>query len=598
MSVESKILLRKLIKDGTVKVRDEDALAETGYRAQVAEDINKTKQGIVSSTLDSISTTSSALSNIPILSSVLKPVSWLAATASSVASAAGYCKPTSVSTQEKFQQVPAFGYTHAEGLDQSTVLGAMPNNQLVPRGDMFGSSVDEMDISYIVSHYTFLERFDWNKDAPVATKIFSLPVHPGLCEISGTNLDPPLLAFVASMFKKWRGGISFKIQLAKTSFHSGKVRIAYVPSGNIADLLANNYDLSTCYNIIADFRTSDEIEFNIPFTSATPWRRVALLGTASVTESDIYTGILAMEVINPLVAIGSVSSTVDVNVWIKGNSDMAFSIPDFSTYKITEDASPPLDEGYRAEVLGAFQDSGFNQFSDAPDLFAMKPLGETLPEELAIGEKITNLRQLIHRFGARNSYIPNTNYSQLQVGTAYFGEHGEDFPVPLDYISWLYRFFRGSTRHKIFVEPIRVYTDGGAEYTLRNELAYPTVQVNHQISKNPVPVGYSQVSSETEPYDLIQGGIFSTAQPTVLNPFVEVTTPQYLNTAMAPIMAPDATGFTDIDFNRIHIALNSPYINVADPASPSTWCRVTHLVAAGDDFSFGWLVGPPSLTSD
>lgn len=544
------------------------------------------------------------------------------------------------------------------------------------RGDLFGSQVDEMDINYIAAHSCWFQTFSWAAavDPLVFPTLNEIAVHPGICPFANLNYSPTLTAFVSAPFRYWRGGLTYKVQAAKTSFHSGRIRIAYVPSGQ----LSQNYNLDTCYSWVMDLRTSDQIEFTIPYISNTQYKEVVLADVNAAPNTNSTTGVLVTEVLNALRAPDTVDQSIDINMWISGASDYQLAIPDFDRYRIgngtptstvrqshlkpktsriipikeVEREIPALNStsederrraeylarmrarrekrdageedydfssGYESQVLGNFQDQGFNDFSDAAQMFGMKTTDQLTPKTLTIGEDVQNIRSLIKRFGLRAEGIIDQRYADLYISNGFFGEDEETDVVALDYFSWLYRFFRGGQRYKFFIEPaslpnkeITENRRGATTFTSDVEPVRltdtPYVYVSGVYNANPLPapgiITLSQTAFSTRPY---RGTNFTTAHFPRLNPIVEVTVPYYANTPILPITSEDGTALADINYNAVDLSYLGQEIQdysfdgagiVQPTPNAQTRANVKYYTAAADDFSFGWLVGPPYLKNN
>lgn len=667
MTTSDETMILKLIKDGIITVKKD---ADTGklsfltpYKSQVAEDREKSQKGIISATLEHIGGAAAGLSKLPVLGDTFKPVEWIANSAAGISASLGLCKPTSVQAQEKFQNTPGFGYTNTDGLDQSLMLACKPDNQLEMRGDLFGSGVDEMDLSYVTSHSNWFQTFKWasSVDPLVNPKLNEISVHPGICPFNDNNYQPTLLAFASAPCQYWRGGLTYKVQVAKTAYHSGRIRIAFVPSGQHGQ----NYNLDTCYSWILDLRTSDQIEFTIPYISNTQYKSVILAPPVADPNVKSSTGVLVTEVLNALRAPDTVEQSVEINMWIAGASDYITDIWDFDRYRIgngaanasipkpflaretkvltpaeaeeeldpknlpkplnrrrrnvTESSDEDYDfsSDYSSQVLGNFQDQGFNDFSDAAQMFGMNTTDKITPRKLAIGEDVNNIRSLIKRFGFRGGVVLEERFNKITVSTGYFGTAELKNVTPLDYFSWIYRFYRGSTRFKIGCSTRPAHTmfqykanDGlGVEVPgvgIVPATDNPEVYVATANAATSLPASGSILSSDTvKPPIVYSNANFSHRQFVNLNPFIEVTAPYYSNVPILPITAPDGTALQDISYNALVFGYDgNNLVDVNWDEASGTYKQVSitspradvsYFVAAGDDFQMGWLVGAPYL---
>lgn len=404
-------------------------------------------------------------------------------------------------------------------------------------------------------------------------------------------------------------------------------------------------------------RTSDQIEFTVPYISNTQYNNVVLAPVTGVPNSDSTTGVLKIEVLNSLRAPDTVAQTVDVNVWIKGADDYQLAIPDFNRYRVQ--APPALsgfhseaevklesysgnslsrlkrsdsfdyrtgrsllqsdyddyseyNSGYESQVLGNFQDQGFNDFSPAADMFKMSTAPDILPKTLCIGEDITNVRQLIKRFGRRGNVSVSSRYLSFSVSTGFFGSAATgstepDFS-PLDYFSWIYRFYRGGIRHKYFVDRVHMLTDtktGATPPVFSNSLSVldnATLMSYAEYNASSLPQTESFVNLDVLPAAAaraVTNGNFTSTQYVDLNPIVEINVPYYSNTHILPVNGTGALALDDITYNNVGVLyLGNPferYDGTSFSAADSVRANVRDYVAASDDFAFGWLVGQPTL---
>lgn len=571
-------------------------------QAQVGEAVAKASSGVISTPLSTIGRMASMGRSLPVIGDYLAPISWISNAAAGVASYFGLSKSANLVPLNKFVTLPAYGYTQADGVDNSLVLGSCADNEIGTRQDVFGSDVDEMDIPFICKHESFLTSFLWNNSAIPGTILFKTVVSPGAMDYKLVDGNPifnsTALGYVSSMFKFWRGSTKFKIQVTKTAYHSGRLRISFVPSGKADVTSLNSYDFNQGYSEIVDLRTSDEIEFTIPFVSNTIWKPAILNQYDSPTNYEATTGVLVVEVLNQLRNPDTVATVLNCNVWVSGGDDIQFAVPDFSqNMPVTDDSTTvrfldgeeqelfdknPQRYAYsalpKAQVLGQLQDTGFNQtMENANEMFTAPRTSAVDASATCIGEHTQNLRTVIKRFGIFGSSSIGTNKA-VKIKSNYFGipakatANGINL-VPIDYVSWLYRFYRGGVRYKALVQPkalsgpIGVVADQGIIQT---------------------PSAFSNDAANVAEYGrlLNQTGTFSHFIDTIYNRFLEFTLPYFSNTHISLLRG---TGITPSNFDD---RSSAAYLfgNSADGEDD-----ITMFKAAGDDFSFGWLVGPPKL---
>lgn len=566
------------------------------FIAQVNGEEEQKSRGIISSTLHKVSHIAELAAGIPILAEIAYPVSWVTKFAGTLAEYFGYSKTQNQSTPQFMINVPAKGFTNANGVDNSVILATSLENKIEPRNDVFGSSVDDMQISYLVKHRCYVDSFEMKTDQIAGTELYSFPVTPGWAKQANGVFKPSVTAFVASMFTLWRGGLKFKIQAAKTAYHSGRVRIVYLPAATTSQV----DDSEQAYNWVLDLRNSSEIEFTIPYNNILEWAQLRLVDNIA-TSSVTSIGVIRIEVLNELRAPDSVTPTIEFNVWMSGDSDLQFAIPSFDRY-VPSLADPSFDKiedlrkfytdtllktkveepVFEAQVLGSQQDRGFNDMGDKPQLFAMKVPDKIVPCKTAIGEIITNLRYIIRRFAPVVTVAKQASTSlHLDIPLYYFTrvfDPSQDSLLtyripPIDYVSYLYRFFRGGIRYKFMLDS----TD------LNGNLGYQEAILAPSYS---APTSIRSINQTV--YDRLRVGSCSFMHRvySLINPILEIATPFYSQAPIRPIVGNDTAQPTDLLPNSLFYKWGS-----------STSGEVSVMKSSHDDFSFGWIVGPPKLRS-
>ncbi|APG78054.1 hypothetical protein [Wenzhou picorna-like virus 27] len=453
-------------------------------------------------------------SNVPMLAAVATPVGWVARAVQGASAMLGLNKETSKAARTHMVNEPGQGYTHADGLDDSTVVGLQQDTGLATNFDVFGLEKDEMAIDNIKSKMCAVrgvaqvQLIPWTTaDLPHA-QIFAWQNSPSCCqEIGLGNIAATTLNYLASMFQFWRGGIKYRITVAKTAFHTGRLRISYVPAKN-GVVTPNTDEVESCYNWILDLSKTSELSFEVPYANNVPWCKMAFLQEGDAGwNNENRTGTLIFEVLTPLKsASAAVSDQVQLTLWHAGGEDMAFAVPQFGQlYPIN---NPPL----QAQIFNESENTGNEGETSSQKMWSSPPMDMISPEENCIGDKVVNLRAIIKRFGEvfHGKQFPYTNFSGnlaaisgplnlsdtlyhwtgVEIDPAFFGSRDIQLvtPVtktcwteshvtlptttpqsgsistsianlrvadilpnnnPLHYISYLYRFYRGGKRYKM-----------------------------------------------------------------------------------------------------------------------------------------------------
>lgn len=635
----------------------------------------------------------------PLLGSWVKPIEWVARASSQVLSSFGWNKPVLMEPNSTYANIPGKGYTNVEGVDCSVKLAGMPDNSLTYDGGIFSTDVDEMDIKYVASKSCiFQQGINWDLTQSAGHRIYGTPVTPGLSFGIFPEVQPTTLAYVTSMFRYWRGGLKFRLTVAKTAFHTGRLRITYSP-GVYTDSGAQVLD--NAYNWVLDLSVSSEIEIEIPFVANVPWKETLVSNPLDplFEQEKFSTGYLVVSILTELRrASDSVANNCPVNMWISGAEDISFAIPDFANYEVAEFPSLQTIEEeeeedevpLRAQIFNVTRPSVEHneQLKNTSDkVFPMRMMDLTSAEELSMGEKITNLRQLIKRFspitevysypfhnGAAAALvgpIPLNNddylYNQVSIDPAYFGmrsdgtineqtielpqQRGDNgaistgmFPAtrvwpttnPLHRVSYLYRFYRGGKRYKVVNEVTNNINYASAGWKPVDPTAgNANLWTNELTTATIVKARTPQPTFASRGFQIVENGVLE--PPTLgtftasqfnpefehvvysdLNGIIEFEVPYYgqmpislvgegtLSSSDGPLVrrskiylrrSHDPRGL-DQPIQRAHgqsVMLESNDVTALSGGLRTPMSGMSIYEAAADDFSFGYLVGAPSL---
>lgn len=558
----------------------------TGMPTSVAqigeEDDTQQKQGFITKQTSAYSTILEPLTNLPVVGQMIGYAKTGVDALHAVAATHGWSKPHNTADIQLFKQAPARFMCNSDGSDMATNLGLSATNEIEHLQSLFRTELDEMSIDYVARTYNYVGRFTWNKGMGPGTRLYSRTVSPvsWFSTVGSTGLCVPHLFFCATNFVLWRGGINIKFKFVKTKFHSGRVRIFYVPGLFNTDL-PTGFEHDANYSTVVDLRSDTDVEFNLPYVATVPWLHVKESPwTGSFNQTQVC-GAVHVEVLNELVNTSTVSDSVEVLVEVCGAEDIEFAIP--IQPNLTPRARPATTRTRNvmrmltnsvAQVGTDTGDTPLEQARVEPTNFSevpLQPKATTYNEAmLTMGEKVTSFRQLIKRF---HMLTPSTeerywNFSKpfwinpnKFVGTTLEGTND------LDSLSWfasLYAFYRGSTRVKIapinktgpmqvLLKPTYLYGNGSI---IEPDTTWPRVDAR----------GADVFLPRTE-------GIYELSFPYYSSYPVTLTTYNATNSDVL-----DARN----GFNRAIATFHE-----------DTQAYVYR--AAGDDFSFGFLLGPPVL---
>lgn len=621
--------------------------------AQVASELTQLKNnGVISAGIGQVSEGLSSLSKIPILGNLFTKPAWISAQVENIFKILGFSKPTIQGLPCESKLRGQVRMANFDGADASHKLALSAQNEIETKSGLSGTSADEMDLSHVLSIPNFWDRFTWSTTNLTNTVLWDNFVTPvKIKPFSATILDRfrcTHMGFVANTHGYWRGSIVYTFKFVKTQFHSGRLRISFIPFYFNSTISTGVPDVSRTQKIIVDLRTSTEVSFTVPYVSSRPWMycirpESSWLGTNNERMYNAVTGIVRVEVLNQLVAANNVFQSIDTIVEVSGGPDLTFASPTCPSYvpyggtftalndSVTNEQKKEefdnnveprvIDAGtgvIRAQVMG--EDEAVPRNEAQHGIHPM-PIDTHMidsnwsPEAHCIGEKIMSLRQLIKRFGTveggsltLNGLVvaPNTSastdivlapFSQMIPPT---GVAARRFMSLLDYYYYIYGFWRGSMRYKMFSETSSTTVPG-----VKSSFSWVVSMFSSiQDTMNQLVPLFANAPNQITATTLPAGVGFSQASRIVVDPavegLVEFEVPYYNISHISP-----ATQYSNTnraanidDMLRGHI----PPVVVTlqartTPNNTNNIISTSFYKAAGDDFSLMYLVGVPPLVN-
>jgi hypothetical protein len=273
---------------------------------------------------------------IPIISPAATIVKWASDFIGGAAMMFGWSKPTSHADVTTI--IPKFmkNLTNFNGPEDSKVLALDARNSIRQPDHLSRHNLDEMSLVHVLGMSTYMSRFTIDEAQVQGAVVFKWPVHPTSCQKTFRTTTTEvrrydqntMLSFVSKTAKLWRGSIIYTFKLVKTRFHSGRIRITYVPgideTFNVADV-----DPVRVYAKIYDLLDTSEIEFEVPFVWNNPWAYTEDIGPpdANFICTNIPTGVIIVDIVNSLRRPATAASTFEVIVETRAGSDFELAIP-------------------------------------------------------------------------------------------------------------------------------------------------------------------------------------------------------------------------------------------------------------------------------
>nr|ACD01404.1 structural polyprotein [Israeli acute paralysis virus] len=555
------------------------------------------KIGPISEVASGVKTTANGIERIPVVGEIAKPVTtavkWFADVVGTVAAIFGWSKPRNQQQVCPLQNVPAWGYSLYKGIDMSVPLAYDPNNELGDLKDVFPSAVDEMAIGYVcgnpaVKHVLTWKTTDviqkpiangddWGGVIPVGMPCYSKSIRT--TSISETEnretevIDAAPCEYVANMFSYWRATMCYRITVVKTAFHTGRLEIFFEPGVIPVKPTVNNIGpdqdqltgvvapSDNNYKYILDLTNDTEVTIRVPFVSNKMFLKTAGIYGANSENNwnfhESFSGFLCIRPVTKLMAPDTVSDNVSIVVW-KWAEDVVVVEPKPLTSGPTQVYRPPPTASTAVEVLNVeLQINIGNKTNENVISFFDSTDAEMQNHNVLMkgcGEFIVNLRTLLRTFRTitdnwilqANTKTPITDLTNITDA------QGRDY---MSYLSYLYRFYRGGRRYKFFnTTPLK-----------QSQTCY--------IRSFLMPRNYSADEINVD-------GPSHITYP-VINPVHEVEVPFYSQYRKIPIASTSDKGY------------DSSLMYFSNTATTQIVAR-----AGNDDFTFGWMIGPPQLQGE
>ncbi|APG77975.1 hypothetical protein 2 [Hubei picorna-like virus 14] len=300
---------------------------KTSYsEAQIGDEgSDQVKSGVISETAGTVAKALRLFDDVPMVSQFTRPAAWIASTSSDIAKLFGWSKPYNPSDYVLIRDAPGRFMANSDGSDVSENVSVIATNEIQQNPGFFRTDVDEMSIAHVVRRPNYVQHFQWKKGQAANTILLSLPINPQgyFRKVSDKILAPTHLMYLTNAFTYWRGGMNFTFKFIKTKFHSGRVRILFVPGDYSDGVSLNDIVIDANYSTVVDLRSETDVTYNVPYTSCLPWLNI----NGSTFNAYTSVGRLYVIVQNELVNSSSVSDTINVLVEVAGASDFEVAIP-------------------------------------------------------------------------------------------------------------------------------------------------------------------------------------------------------------------------------------------------------------------------------
>lgn len=540
--------------------------------------------GPVSTALMKVSRATGVLGEIPLLSSVATPASWVTAILSRSASALGFSNPSNYDQVTQVQQRVWNKCVNVSGKDNSIQMALQEDNHLEMLPSFASSGTDEMNFMHALSIPTWVKTVAWADSVVPLNVLYSTDLNPSsFAFVNAVGFDTIPVSYIANMFKYYRGSLKFRFKFAKTEFHSGRIAIVFMPGyTGVSPPTLSDARMTYLHKDVVDIRGITEYEFVAPWVANTPY----------LLTSEAY-GHLSVAVINELRHPDTVAATINFVVEVSCADDFQFAVPynaGLVPFLFVTNSTPQAADSEDPKV-SVGQKSALSQ--PKPSL---EPIGETSlqslslsPAKYAVGEAISSFRQLIKRAIPYLYFVESggqdTNYLFVQsniiptYNNTLSAWVNNMVYAKVDYLCYAmncFAFARGSVRYRVY-----------GPNTGQTGLAYMnSVALLGDVPFSPAPTVSSRDSTaDAQGFEQVYPAVVPT--PSTVYPNPEISCPYYNKYSQHAVVSDD-------QFQQV-IYQQRPTYWLAYRNNQGNITYVTR--QAGDDYSLGMWVGSCPLAS-
>jgi hypothetical protein len=504
--------------------------------------------------------------------------------------------------------------SNSVGIWNGVRLALSPNTQTFTEASISGSSIDEMLIKNIISIPTLLDTFAWKISDPINAGLSFYEITPMTARVRQSDVtqrNNSFLSFVATPFIYWRGGITYTIDVVASMFHTGRLICSFVPLWETDPIDA---DLNQYPSITIDLALMRTVTFTVPHDASLTWK---LTTNTSVRTPRHSNGRLYINVLAELNAPSSVPGDVEVNVWVSGAPDMEFnSLYDNDlVFKGAGDEQlrPGDPKFWNANDLPQSETYLIPRLAEAqmqsdiitPDFTRARPPTQNVlhhgsqmisgAAHITQSESVSTIKDCIRRhhhlmFLDRRIGLPDRGFFGLDIRVAPNQidntniTHKTAYGGLVDYFANIYAFWRGSMRYDF----IGNYNKNQTALHMVRHMPHIWLRNNSIYGQN----GISEVGPLFTATDF--QNVSHTPTFSVEAPFNTVH-----NWLLTSVPANDVDAiFHDNGTLRYTLFMGAPTVaQTADgpvPDSRVVYVNMEVTVAAGDDFVFSYLIGPPA----
>lgn len=347
----------------------------------------------------------------------------------------GLDKPSTVAVATPVYHDVDADFLYGSGIDYSHKLTFSPAAQAAKSAELMGTNPNPSLLETMMKPY-FYKRYSFDETALADSKVFEIIMCPGMTTttISGVyniyNVSP--LAWYASQFNYYRGGMKVLLHFNTSLFTTARVRISHVQNDTFNFSALTDYSGDFTSRVV-DICGDTFVSFVVPYLDPKTFMKFDW-ALPPDTPTD-HLGVVALSIVNPIsVPDMSVNPTVDISVYISAAED--FEVAQFT--------------GERGHPGAPWEPVYANTIPTVEEVSPQTSLGQVFAKPFEGLTPATLTRQ-------RGMITQEPELSITDIGKRYFGWTAGEFAAVLpqapaadyhEYLSAPFLFTRGSMRVK------------------------------------------------------------------------------------------------------------------------------------------------------
>lgn len=555
------------------------------FVTQGKEGEEKSSKGLISGVAEKVETVATIVSELPlgVVSEVSAGIAGAASMVGTVAQAMGYSNP--VSLQASSPYIMAWdNYANSRGLNQARVLSVDPDNKVSPCLDIIGSNSKDMSILPYMQNQGYIQTFPWVSTKSVRASLFLFSISPLLLPKRTSSITPPTLtmshiplSFVAAAASYWRGSITIRLDFVASGFHSGRVRVLWTPTNALPSNGLPNY-----ISHIVDLQNQTRLDFVVPYLARTPWLSVGqdkfiTLGNINGEgDSSNTNGRIWVYVVNPLTYPDVTVPPVSINLWAGAGPDFQLAKP-LSSYLSTLHVVPTTKDDVQKKEFVTQGEESVGLAEGLIPATGSKDIGFLMGEELISFKDFTSRPMVVlsnfTQLGLE--YVPD---AAIPNGSNYTVQSPANDAVYINYFQYfsqIFCFWRGSLNIKILPEQPSIVQ------AVLGDISDSTFKTLGSAMYRPAAYTYQIMNSWS-------GNGYHVVPSSMFQPF-SIVLPFYSQRSCVRTNFVNTLGENPNIGNHNTLRLN---VTITGTASVPTYSM---FLSTGEDFHFGFPVGPPRL---